>query len=88
MRTFPSHLAGQPGEPPIFTIPDAALQGDPWLRKALELILMRRRLAADEAVALGLANRLVDSAGLLKAAIKLAKGIISGPARRHRRREA
>jgi len=23
MKTFPSHLAGQPGDPPIFTIPDA-----------------------------------------------------------------
>jgi len=48
-------------------------------RKALELILTRRRLTADEAVALGLVNQKVESAGLLEAAIKLAEEIIGAP---------
>jgi enoyl-CoA hydratase/carnithine racemase len=46
-------------------------------RKALELILTRRRLTADEAVALGLANQKVENA--LEAAVKLAEEIISAP---------
>jgi enoyl-CoA hydratase/carnithine racemase len=46
-------------------------------RKALELILTRRRLGADEAVALGLANQKVENA--LEAAVKLAEEIISAP---------
>jgi enoyl-CoA hydratase/carnithine racemase len=48
-------------------------------RKALELILTRRRLGAEEAVALGLANRLVESAGLLDTAVKLAEEVIAAP---------
>ncbi|HUQ73262.1 MAG TPA: enoyl-CoA hydratase/isomerase family protein [Burkholderiales bacterium] len=48
-------------------------------RKALELILTRRRLSAEEALALGLVNRIVDSAGLLDAAVKLAEEIITAP---------
>jgi enoyl-CoA hydratase/carnithine racemase len=48
-------------------------------RKALELILTRRRVTADEALALGLVNRIVDSAGLTDAAVKLAEEIISAP---------
>jgi len=46
-------------------------------RKALELILTRRRITADEAVAMGLANQKVDSA--LEAAVKLAEEIITAP---------
>ena len=46
-------------------------------RKALELILTRRRLTADEAVALGLANQRVDDA--LEAALRLAEEIITAP---------
>ena len=46
-------------------------------RKALELILTRRRLGADEAVALGLANQKVENA--LEAAVKLAEEIITAP---------
>ena len=48
-------------------------------RKALELILTRQRLNAAEAVALGLVNRVVDSAGILEAALKLAAEIVSAP---------
>jgi enoyl-CoA hydratase/carnithine racemase len=46
-------------------------------RKALELILTRRRITADEAVALGLANQRVENA--LEAAVKLADEIITAP---------
>jgi enoyl-CoA hydratase/carnithine racemase len=46
-------------------------------RKALELILTRRRLTADEAVALGLANHKVENP--LEAALKLAEEIITAP---------
>jgi enoyl-CoA hydratase/carnithine racemase len=46
-------------------------------RKALELILTRRRMTADEAVALGLANQKVDNA--LEAAVTLAEEIITAP---------
>ena len=46
-------------------------------RKALELILTRRRITADEAVALGLANQKVENA--LESAVKLAEEIISAP---------
>ncbi|HWI39062.1 MAG TPA: enoyl-CoA hydratase/isomerase family protein [Burkholderiales bacterium] len=46
-------------------------------RKALELILTRRRLTADEAVALGLANQKVENA--LESAVKLAEEIITAP---------
>ena len=46
-------------------------------RKALELILTRRRITADEAVALGLANQKVENA--LESALKLAEEIISAP---------
>lgn len=46
-------------------------------RKALELILTRRRLTADEAVALGLANQRVEN--VLEAAVKLAEEIITAP---------
>ncbi len=48
-------------------------------RKALELIFTRRRLTADEAVALGLVNQRMESAGLLEAAVKLAEEIITAP---------
>jgi len=48
-------------------------------RKALELILTRRRLSADEAVAIGLVNQRVDSTGLLDAAVKMAQEIIAAP---------
>lgn len=63
-------------------IPRTALARLPEIvgrRKALELILTRRRLGPEEAVALGLANRLVDSAGLLDAAVKLAEDILAAP---------
>jgi len=46
-------------------------------RKALELILTRRRISADEAVALGLANQRVENA--LEAAVKMAEEIITAP---------
>lgn len=48
-------------------------------RRALELILTRRRLDAAEALAMGLVNRLVDSAGLVDAALALAEEIVSAP---------
>jgi enoyl-CoA hydratase/carnithine racemase len=48
-------------------------------RKALELILTRRRLTADEALAIGLVNQRVESAELLDAAVKLAEEIVSAP---------
>lgn len=48
-------------------------------RKALELILTRRRLNADEAVALGLVNQQVESEGLVEAAITLAEEIVTAP---------
>ncbi len=48
-------------------------------RKALELILTRRRLDAAEALAIGLVNRLVDSAGLVEAGLALAEEIVSAP---------
>jgi len=48
-------------------------------RKALELILTRRRLTADEALAMGLVNRVVDGAGLVDAAVKLAEEVVSAP---------
>ena len=47
-------------------------------RKALELILTRRRLTADEAVAFGLANQKVDGP-LLEMAVKTAEEIITAP---------
>jgi enoyl-CoA hydratase/carnithine racemase len=46
-------------------------------RKALELILTRRRITADEAVSLGLANQRVENA--LEAAVKMAEEIITAP---------
>lgn len=46
-------------------------------RKALELILTRRRITADEAVALGLANQKVENA--LESAVKMAEEIITAP---------
>jgi enoyl-CoA hydratase/carnithine racemase len=46
-------------------------------RKALELILTRRRVTADEAVALGLVNQKVDNP--LEAALKLAEEVITAP---------
>jgi enoyl-CoA hydratase/carnithine racemase len=48
-------------------------------RKALELILTRHRLSAEEALAIGLVNRVVESAGLLDAAVALAEEIVSAP---------
>jgi len=48
-------------------------------RKALELILTRRRLSADEAVALGLANQKVDGAALVETALKTAEEIVTAP---------
>lgn len=48
-------------------------------RKALELILTRRRFAAEEAMALGLVNRVVESTALMDAALKLAEEIIAAP---------
>ena len=48
-------------------------------RRALELILTRRRFDAAEALAMGLVNRIVDSAGLLDAALALAKEIVTAP---------
>jgi enoyl-CoA hydratase/carnithine racemase len=45
-------------------------------RKALELILTRRRLDAAEALALGLVNRIVENAD---AAVSLAEEIIAAP---------
>jgi enoyl-CoA hydratase/carnithine racemase len=48
-------------------------------RKALELILTRRRITAEEALALGLVNRILDSAGLAEAAVKLAEEIVTAP---------
>ena len=61
-------------------IPRTALARLPEIvgrRKALELILTRRRITADEAVALGLANQKVENA--LEAALKLAEEIITAP---------
>ena len=61
-------------------IPRTALARLPEIlgrRKALELILTRRRINADEAVALGLANQKVDNP--LEAAVKLAQEIITAP---------
>ena len=48
-------------------------------RRALELILTRRRFDAAEALALGVVSRIVDSAGLFDAALKLAEEIITAP---------
>jgi enoyl-CoA hydratase/carnithine racemase len=48
-------------------------------RRALELMLTRRRFDAAEALAMGLVNRLVDSAGLVDAALALAEEIVSAP---------
>jgi enoyl-CoA hydratase/carnithine racemase len=48
-------------------------------RRALELILTRRRLKPDEALAMGLVSRLAPSAGLLEEAVKLAEEIITAP---------
>ncbi len=48
-------------------------------RRALELMLTRRRLDASEALAMGLVNRVVDSAGLLDAALALAEEIVTAP---------
>ena len=61
-------------------IPRTALARLPEIvgrRKALELILTRRRITADEAVALGLANQKVENA--LEAALKLAEEIVTAP---------
>lgn len=63
-------------------IPRTALARLPEIigrRKALELILTRRRITAEEALALGLVNRIVESAALMDAALKLAGEIISAP---------
>ena len=63
-------------------IPRTALARLPEIvgrRKALELILTRRRLTADEAVAIGLVNQRVESAGLIDAAVKMAQEIITAP---------
>ena len=48
-------------------------------RRALELILTRRRFDATEALALGLINRIVESANLLDTAVALAEEIITAP---------
>lgn len=48
-------------------------------RKALELILTRRRLNADEALAIGLVNRLVPADELRQTAIQIAQEIIQAP---------
>jgi enoyl-CoA hydratase/carnithine racemase len=48
-------------------------------RNALELILTRRRLSADEAHTLGLINRVVPSTELLDAALEMANDIATCP---------
>jgi enoyl-CoA hydratase/carnithine racemase len=48
-------------------------------RKAMELILTRRKFTAHEAVAMGLVNRLVDSDDLVQAALDTAAEIITAP---------
>jgi len=48
-------------------------------RKAMELILTRRKFDAHEALAMGLVNRLVDSEALLSCALDMARDIISAP---------
>ena len=63
-------------------IPNTALARLPRItgsRMALDLILTRRRVAAEEALALGLVNRLVPSEQLHEAAISLAESIVSAP---------
>lgn len=63
-------------------IPRTALARLPEIvgrRKALELILTRRRLTADEAIALGLANQKIPGGELLEAAVALAEEIVTAP---------
>ncbi len=63
-------------------LPRTALARLPELigrRKALELILTRRRLTGAEAMAVGLVNRVVESAGLLDAALAIGEEIVSAP---------
>jgi enoyl-CoA hydratase len=48
------------------------------LRRALELVLTRRRLGSREALSLGLVNSIVPRAALLDAALALAREIVAG----------
>lgn len=76
------------GESATFTLPEighgvipntavARLPGIVGARAALDLILTRRRVAAPEAHALGLVNRLAPSGTACEAALVLAEGIVS-----------
>jgi enoyl-CoA hydratase/carnithine racemase len=61
-------------------IPSVALTHLPRLigrRKTLELVLTQRRIDANEALALGLVNRIADSATVVQAAIDLANSLVT-----------
>lgn len=63
-------------------IPNTAMARLPRItgsRAALDLILTRRRVLAEEALALGLISRLLPSDQLIDAAISLADSIVSAP---------
>ena len=65
-------------------LPDlGVLQTLPWAigsLRAKEMILLNRRYTAEEAVAIGLANRAVDPAKLMDETLAAAQEIASGPA--------
>lgn len=50
------------------------------LRKAQEIILTNRRVAADEAADLGMVTRVIDDADLLEEGLTIARNIADGPA--------
>jgi enoyl-CoA hydratase/carnithine racemase len=61
-------------------VPSVALTRLPPLigkRKTLELALTQRRLSAEEALALGLVNRITDSTRLVEAAVDLAGALVA-----------
>jgi len=49
------------------------------LKRAMELLLLNRTLSADEALAWGLVNEVVDDAGLLGRAVEIAEQLAHGP---------